>query len=295
MREISLGQLELFERVAQEGSISAAARALGLSVATASRQLQQLEQHLGAPLFNRSTRSLALTQQGERFRDDARQILNTARGAKERARSAQEEVAGRLHVSVPSLISATAMGEALASLRRAHPALTLEVEVSNARVDLWRAKAELAVRFGAPPSQDALLVRRIARFDSVLAARSSEPSLTHPLALLDRPLILSPHDLGTLSAALDIEQDRLREQVVVFINDRLAIKDAICAGAGIGLLPTFLCDALTLKPILPALHLPVGDLSAVTLPTLRGDVRVNAFIQALQDALKAPSRGASAP
>lgn len=283
MREIRLGQLELFERVAQEGSISAAARALGLSVATASRQLQQLEQHLGAPLFHRSTRSLSLTQEGERFRDDARQILDTARGATERARSSQEEVAGRLHVSVPALISTTALGQTIASLRRDHPALKLEIEVSNQRVDLWRAKAELAIRFGAAPSHHELLVRRIARFDFTLAALPSEPALTHPLALLERPLILSAHDLDTLSTALDIEPARLQEQVIALINDRIAIRDAIYAGAGIGMLPTFLCEGLQM--ILPGLHLPVGQLFAVTLPTLRGDVRVNAFIQALQDAL----------
>jgi len=103
---------------------------------------------------------------------------------------------------------------------------------------------------------------------------------------------LSAHDLGPLSTALEIEPARLQEQVVALINDRIAIRDALCAGAGIGLLPTFLFDEHRLKTILPGLHLPAGHLFAVTLPTLRGDVRVNAFIQALQEALQGSSDAA---
>src|SRR5215831_3303756 len=98
---LDLNGMALFVRIVEEGSLSAAGRALGLPKATVSRRLVQLEASIGTPLLARSTRALSVTDAGRRFFERVREIVHEAEAAQSEIMSANTEPAGVLRISAP--------------------------------------------------------------------------------------------------------------------------------------------------------------------------------------------------
>ena len=149
-----------FLAVLNEGSLSGAARVLGLAQPTLGRQIAELERALGAALFIRSPRGLVPTDAARDIAPHA-QAMAAAAGAMKRAASGgASEEAGVIRITASDMIGAEVLPSLLASFHRAHRGVTIELVLSNRVEDLLQGEADIAVRM-VRPSQQALIARHI--------------------------------------------------------------------------------------------------------------------------------------
>src|SRR5215468_5260457 len=139
-----------FVRIAEAGSISKAARTLGLSVAMTSRHLSSLEAELGAPLMRRTTRRIVLTDAGQEFLVRARAVLAAVDEAREAVRPGRG-VAGRIVVSAPVSFGLARVAPVVRALLEKHPLLRVELRLDDRAVDLLADGIDLAIRAGSRP------------------------------------------------------------------------------------------------------------------------------------------------
>lgn len=162
----------LFVAVAEAGSLSAAARALRLSPAMVSKRLQRLEQRLGVTLVHRTTRRLALTTAGERFRADLGDILGALDAAEARVTGARTAPAGPLHVSAPTSFGRLHVAPHLGRFVAACPAVELRFDLDDGFVDLFGARVDCAIRIAAEVPSN-VVAHRLATSRRILCAAPS--------------------------------------------------------------------------------------------------------------------------
>lgn len=160
---------ELFARVVDAGSLSAAARALGISPAMVSKRLARLEERLGVRLVHRTTRRLALTEAGARFHADLAAILAAMREAEARVTGISAAPGGPLRVSAPTSFGRLHIAPHLHLFLSRHPAVVLEFNLSDGFVDLIGERIDLAVRI-APEIAPGLEAHRLGTSRRVLCA-----------------------------------------------------------------------------------------------------------------------------
>ena len=163
-----LKPLAVFAEVVDAGSMSAAARRLGMSPSAVSQTIRALEQHGGVTLLHRSTRKLALTEAGERCYPHCRRLLEAARAAAQSLQLARDAPTGELRVSAP-VGFAVHVGPALAPLLAAAPQLRLRLLVDDAMIDLIDARIDVAIRVGRL-ADSSWVARRLCDFDMILCA-----------------------------------------------------------------------------------------------------------------------------
>ncbi len=145
---VRLEDLALFVRTAALGSFSAAAREADLLPGQASAAVQRLERALDVRLFARSTRSLRLTADGERYLPYAQGVLDTLREGQEQLQGERAALQGVLQISAPSDLGRNVLLPWLAEFRRLHPGLTLRLLVSDQVADVFRDPVDVAIRYG---------------------------------------------------------------------------------------------------------------------------------------------------
>ncbi len=146
-----LQPLRLFVLAAQSGSLSAAARQQGITPAAVSAALIRLEAELGTPLFVRSTRSMRLTAEGERFLQHCQQALQTLDEGRDAVTSGHSIVRGVLQLSVTSDLGRNLLPPWLDVFQQRFPELQLRVRVSDRLADFYRDPVDVALRYGPPP------------------------------------------------------------------------------------------------------------------------------------------------
>ncbi|HJU39497.1 MAG TPA: LysR family transcriptional regulator [Tahibacter sp.] len=167
----SLGDIAVFVAAADSGRLAHAARALGISPAAVSASLKRLEASLGAKLMLRTTRSLRLTQEGERYLAHARDALESLKQGRLALAHDANDVRGLVRVTAPADFGRNRVVEWLDAFAIAHPNVQFQLTFDDAIADFYRSPIDLALRYG--------------RFaDSSLIAR--------PVAMLARGLVASP-------------------------------------------------------------------------------------------------------
>jgi DNA-binding transcriptional LysR family regulator len=146
--------------VLQQGSLSAAARELGLTQPTIGRHVDALEQAIGAELFTRSPNGLLPTDAALALKPYAETLAATAAALLRAASGQRESVAGTVRVSASEVIAVEVLPRILGDLQETYPELQIELSASDTIEDLVNREADIAVRM-AEPQQDALVVRRI--------------------------------------------------------------------------------------------------------------------------------------
>ncbi len=154
----SLDDLRLFVAVARHSSFVEAARRTGVPTSTVSRRVAQLEEALGARLIQRTSRSVGLTHEGERLLERAGPLLEELTSVLDTGMEREDEPRGRLRVTTPVMTGSQRIAPALFAFAARHPHVTLELELTNARVSLVEEGFDLAFRVG--PIHDAELVAR---------------------------------------------------------------------------------------------------------------------------------------
>jgi DNA-binding transcriptional LysR family regulator len=145
---IRLEDLTLFVRTAALGSFSRAAREADLLPGQVSAAIQRLERELDIRLFARSTRSLRLTDEGERYLPYAQAALVTLRDGYEGMRGDSAELCGTLQVAAPSDLGRNVLLPWLAEFRRTHPRIDLRLLLSDQVADVFRDPVDVAIRYG---------------------------------------------------------------------------------------------------------------------------------------------------
>jgi DNA-binding transcriptional LysR family regulator len=160
--------LELFAAVASEGSFSAAGRKLGLTPSAVSRTVDRIEARLGVRLLLRSTRALALTAEGQAYLGAARRILADLDDA-EQAIADQGAPRGRLRISAAQSHGRLHIVPLLGDFVRRYPHILLDINLSDALVDVAAGQADIAIRFGPLPDSP-LTARKLGETRRVIVA-----------------------------------------------------------------------------------------------------------------------------
>lgn len=153
-----IGSIDLFCLVAEHGGFSAAARAAGLTTAALSHSVARLEANLGVRLFHRTTRTVRLTDAGERYHDRCKRVLAELVDAEREIADHQTKPRGTVRLSVPTSYGHHRVLPLLPAFRAIHPDVHVDVHVSNRNVDFAHEGFDLAVRARVP--KDAGLVAR---------------------------------------------------------------------------------------------------------------------------------------
>ena len=164
-----LRALAVFAKTADLGSFRGAAKALALSPSVVSHHVSELERHLGLPLLYRTTRKLALTPAGARLLTSARTMIDAAERGLDEASGHRAEAKGTLRLTAPAFFAETRFARDLGAFATAHPAVTLAVQFTEARVDLLSGGLDLALRIGTR-EDSSHVTRKLATLHRVVVA-----------------------------------------------------------------------------------------------------------------------------
>ena len=162
-------EMAVFERVVERGSFAGAAQDVGLSASAVSKLITRLELRLGVRLINRTTRRLALTTEGEIYRERSREILGAIDAVESEIASARTSPRGHLRVLAPPVLAADHLGPALPDFLAHHPRVTLDFVVTNRVVDLVSENVDIALRTGHL-NDSSLIARKIVDIARIICA-----------------------------------------------------------------------------------------------------------------------------
>jgi DNA-binding transcriptional LysR family regulator len=229
-----------FARVVEAGSFTEAARRLGCSKASVSKQIARLEQHLGAQLLRRTTRRMSVTEAGEAFYAHCARIAEEAEAASHMVGRLQNAPRGMLRVAAPSSFGQLHVARLVAGFLTRFPEVNIDLRLSDQMVDLVQEGLDVAIRIGA--LQDSTLIaRRLAPCRLVLAAspgylaRKGVPRRPNDLRGHDCIVYFGSHDVWNFTRGRSV-----RVEGRLGVNNGDGVREAALAGAGICYLPTFL-------------------------------------------------------
>lgn len=275
--------------VVSAGGFAAGAERLGVAKSAVSRRVRELEDRLGARLFDRTTRRVQLTETGREFHDRAVDLLAQLDEAEEAASSASGELRGRIRVAAPVSFTTHCLAPAVDRFLELHPAVTLSIDTDDRMVDLIRDGFDLAIRIARLPDSS-LVARRLTTIRHVCVA---SPALLERFGTPEEPADLSRYPGVTYSNIEEAAYWRFADNVVPRVTSRLgfangdAVREAAIAGLGVAVLPTFIAyDAVKrgALSILLAKHMrpPIGMYALH--PSMRNQsARARAFIDFLVD------------
>jgi DNA-binding transcriptional LysR family regulator len=234
-----LDLIENFIAIHNLGSFSAVARKLDLSVSAISRKLDALEQELGIKLFNRSSRSLILTDKGLQFLPQARNMLDGYNETKASLHDSEQIPTGLLSITAPAKFAKRFITPAVMTFMEKYPKITVDLHVSDDWVDLNANRKDVAIRIGELSNSDLIGVK-IAPMRRILCA---SPKYIDAYGLPKNPEDLLHHNCLTLSNTstpadwwnLNLKEHKkpLKVSGSFKSNDTEALLDAALAGKGI--------------------------------------------------------------
>lgn len=182
---LRLDDLQVFVRTADRGSLSAAARELGISPALASAAVKRLEGELGLRLFVRTTRSLSLTTEGTQYIEHAREALRLLRAGGDALAAGKDGFGGTLKIAMPSDLGRNLLLGWLDAFQRRHPKLHYQLSVSDRLADMVRQQVDLAIRYGEQDDSSLIAMPIAPANDRVLVASPAYLEQHGPVLSLD--------------------------------------------------------------------------------------------------------------
>jgi LysR family transcriptional regulator, regulator for bpeEF and oprC len=246
---MDLNDIRVFTAIAERGSLTRAADALALPVSAVSLRLARLEKQLGLRLIERTTRSMRLTDAGQKYLLHVAPALLEIDAGRAAVGAMAAGPVGRLRLTAPPLMAATLLPPVLADFMQAHPAVQIDLEATGRFVDLIEDGFDLALRVAEPP--DSRLVAK--RIGATAGRWYAKPSLFDngkapraPAQLVDWPLLVIACNAPLLNWTL--RKGELTEEISfrprLAANDHEIVTQAMLAGLGIANLPSFLGDPL---------------------------------------------------
>lgn len=291
-----LAGLIAFARAGSLGSYTAAARSLSISPSAVSKSIQRLERQLGVSLFTRTTRSLALTNEGRDLHERTLRLLRDAEEIEQAAKAARAEPAGTLRIAASLPIGLHVITPALPRFRTLHPKVSIDLRLSDQRIDLIEEGIDIAVRIGDLP--DSRLLSR--RLSSHRLCCYASPDYLATKGTPKHPDDLPAYDTVNLryqSTGLMFRWPfRVGDREIEIVPSSAIIVDAseaviasIAAGAGIGMATNFMAAPLVkrrdLVPVLSDFAVERHNITAVWPQSRRTNPAVRAFLDVLVELL----------
>jgi DNA-binding transcriptional LysR family regulator len=295
-----IGDLSLFLRVLDLGSISAAARSLDLSVAVASQRLKRLERELGVRLLHRTTRRLHATPEGMLLVEQGRALVEDLESLTGGLRQSATEVSGTLRVTMSAAFGGRYISPLLPEFLALHPRVKLSVNLDDQIVDLVGSGFDLGIRVGAL-GDSGLVARQLASNRRVLCA---SPDYLQRHGTPRTPAELADHDCLLLVGSQGRQDiwhfsDRRGREIVQRVQGRFEsnqgalLRDAAMAGLGIAMHSVWhVHEQLSrgeLQVLLPDYPIATTGIHAVMPQRRLVPPRVRAFVDFLAERLGDPS------
>lgn len=294
MRLPDLEAWAMFASVVEHRSFSGAADAIGVSKATVSKAVTRLEARLGQSLFHRTSRRLTLTENGKGLADYAARILAEANAAEEAAHDAAVAPEGLVRVTAPMTLGLIGLTPLLAEFLSANPGIEIDLNLSDARVDIVAEGYDIALRIADLPDSS-LRARRlgpiVAHVVAAPAYLERRGTPTHPAQLGEHACLGYTNMTGPWRFfSSDGAEVGVRPVGPLRSNSGDAMLPALRAGLGIAILPDFIVGpdlaAGKLVAILTDWHGPPIALHLMTPPSNLRPARVEALITFLSERLR---------
>lgn len=290
LRTRSLSALAAAVHVAEQGTFAGASREMGLSTSAISKAIARLEQELGVKLFHRTTRSVSLTPEGERYVQGAKPLLVEMDALTAEITDSLAEPRGLLRISAPVAYARTVLAPGIAAFCRRFSDVRVDLFLDDRDVDLAAGKVDVAIRTGVLPDNATLVARRL--FDDPLVccaapaylARSGEPISPPDLEQHDC-LSFRNSRTGRAVSWVFAGGNRRSPSGAITVNDIEAVSRVALSGAGIAQLPAYLANPYLetgrLQEILRGFRPAAVPFSALYLDRRFVSPRIRAFIDFL--------------
>ncbi len=286
--------MQTFVRIVHEGSLTAAADSLGKALPTVVRSLAMLEESLGVRLLQRTTRRMALTEEGRIYLERCRRILADVDEAEDALTSQQAEPRGELRVTAPVRFGELHVAPAAVGFLAAHPKVKVELLLLDRVVNLIEEGIDIAIRI-ASPSDSTLVATRVGEVRQVVCAspelleRAGEPR--HPSELAQQPTVYfqgaTPAPLWTFAEAG--RTFTVAIDAAFACNQAAASVEACAAGLGFGRFLSYQVESLIaqgrLRRVLAAFELPPVPVQVVFAHARLMSPRIRAFVDWMKEAL----------
>ena len=287
----NLRRLTYFVAVVETGSFTAAAERLGITKAVVSQQVARLENEFRTSLLVRTTRKVSPTETGQAFYLRCAMILREAEEAFDELADGSTEPSGTLRLTAPFDYGVGIVVPTIAAFMQLYPACKVDAILSDQTLNIMSGNIELAIRVGWL-AETGLQARRIGSFKQLLVA---SPALGSRLVRLAEPQDIAALPFVANTALRDFLQWRFSEgdsrhqdvtvQASVFLDATLAVREAVCHGMGLSVLPDYaVADDLAagrLIHVLPQWRLPSGGIHAVFPAARFRPAKVKAFVDLL--------------
>ncbi|MRW92920.1 LysR family transcriptional regulator [Duganella sp. FT80W] len=296
-------ELKAFCLVASNGGFSAAARQLNVATSSVTRLVDALEARIGAPLLNRSTRSITLTDSGRGYFEQATQILAALDEADDAASGRDAEPTGVLRITAPVTLANRYIAPLLPQLAQKYPKLELDMRLSDAMVNMVDEAIDVAIRIGNPERQPNLIARKLAGHKRYICA-SPDYLAKHgtpgtPDELANHNCLLFSYGAGRASWRLR-NADLATEVEVrgsISVNNAEMLRQAAVGGLGMVMLAAWLIqadlDSGRLVAVLSDYQVNPGEMDvgiyAVYPANRRGATKIQVFTDMLAVALEGSS------
>ncbi|MEP3634054.1 MAG: LysR family transcriptional regulator [Shimia thalassica] len=248
---------------AEEGSLSAAARALGMAQPTLGRQVDGLEQELGVVLFERVGRGLTLTPSGLELLDHVRDMGEAAGRVSLTALGQSQALEGTISISASETYATVLLPPLVAKLRQQEPGIHVEIVVANHASDLLRREADIAIRNFRPTEPD-LIAKKIGMVDAALYATPQYiekiGAPTTPYALRNADFVNMDRTGGMLKGLNSLGLGLTEANFPLLTESYLVMWELVKQGAAIGILDAHIGDAE------PKVRRVLPDLEPLTFP-----------------------------
>ena len=270
---------------AEEGSLSAAARALGMAQPTLGRQVDGLEQELGVVLFERVGRGLTLTPSGLELLDHVRDMGDAAGRVSLTALGQSQALEGTISISASETYATVLLPPLVAKLRQQEPGIHVEIVVANHASDLLRREADIAIRNFRPTEPD-LIAKKIGMVDAILYATPQYiekiGTPTTPYALRNADFVNMDRTGGMLKGLNSLGLGLTEANFPLLTESYLVMWELVKQGAAIGILDAHIGDAepkvRRVLPNLEPLTFPIWLVSHREVTTSRRIRRVFDFL-----------------
>ncbi|MFD1802684.1 LysR family transcriptional regulator [Mixta tenebrionis] len=242
-----MNSIPVFVTAAESVSFSQAAEKMHVTRSAVAKTISRLEERLGVSLFNRTTRSQSLTDEGSLYYESCRRALNEIKMAEDILEGGKLQASGKLRVTVPVLLGHFCISPLLTTLAKEHPRLELEISFSDRQVDLLEEGFDLAVRIGVLADSSSLIARKLASHTMVFCAspdyirQAGEPA--SPDELKQHAAVAYIHSGRILKWRVKNQRDETVEitpPARIMMDDMQAVKDVAVTGGGIAWLPYWL-------------------------------------------------------
>ena len=281
-------QTRAFLATVEEGSLSAAARALGLTQPTLSRQVACLEEELGVILFERNRRNMSLTQSGLELVEYAREMGESAMRISLAATGQSQAIEGNVSITAPDLLSTYTLPKIVEIIRAKAPGINVEVISSNAVHDLTKREADIAIRHQRP-EQPELIAKLVCNTTGhFYASKDYLAQLEHPITLdVINKADFVGHDSVEwfLPIVNSFGLQLTAENLKIITSSGVTLLELVKQGLGISVLYRNVADLNpNLQQVFPECSIPV-PIWLITHKELRTNLRIRMVYDILAEAL----------